>query len=216
MDKRGFFGPMKTLDSAKYRIERQSNGCLKASIDHAPMSGVTPEMVRWWFENIDMFTSYNGYNFDGPKVPAYRYWHPFDHISVRWTKKITGPDGHVLPGSVIAIEENIGGVHKVRDSARVVRFDDEQFNFVILAGGFLPVGLLEHIYKPVANGSSFYTAVTLGNDWPLVGPLVGKFAERIFSEQMLHDWILHNVEESGETEKFVPALYRRTQDSSAL
>ena len=34
--------------------------------------------------------------------------------------------------------------------------------------------------------------------------LIRKF---MFTEVMLKDWVLHNVEETGETEKFVPTLY---------
>jgi hypothetical protein len=54
--------------------------------------------------------------------------------------------------------------------------------------------------------------VTVGNDWPLLGGLVARLAEKMLvSEEMLRAWILHNVEESGETEKFVPQLYAHAQ-----
>ena len=48
--KNGFFGPMKGLDSAKHGLEEIPGGCLRAWIEHDVMTGVTPEMLRWWFE----------------------------------------------------------------------------------------------------------------------------------------------------------------------
>ena len=133
--KLGFFGPLKTLESATWGIEELPKGSVRAWIDHATMSGVTPEVMRWWFENIDSRTTYNGTDFNGPEVPVYRYWHPFDHIRVRWEKKIPGPDGHIGPGSVIHIQETIGDRYPVDARARVTRFDDEAFNFELLVGG---------------------------------------------------------------------------------
>ena len=136
--KLGFFGPMKTLESATWDVEKLPGGGLRAWIDHQPMRGVTPAAIRWWFENIDTRTTYNGSDFNGPKVPAYRYWHPFDHIRVRWVKKVPGADGRIGPGSIIHIEETIGGRYPVDAKARVSRFDDEAFNFDLLVGGIAP------------------------------------------------------------------------------
>jgi len=62
---------MKGLDSVRHRVERLSGGRLRASIEHGTMKGVSPEMLRWWFENIDTWTRYNGSDFTGPLVPVY-------------------------------------------------------------------------------------------------------------------------------------------------
>jgi hypothetical protein len=41
-----------------------------------------------------------------------------------------------------------------------------------------------------------------------LGPLVNSLLRRIGpSEAFLRAWIVHNIEESGETEKFVPELF---------
>ena len=57
--KTGFFGPMKGLHSARHTVEGLAGGRLRASIEHDTMKGVSPEMLRWWFENIDTWTRYN-------------------------------------------------------------------------------------------------------------------------------------------------------------
>ena len=154
--KTGFFGPMKSVDSARYTVERLPGGRLRATIEHDAMKRVSPAMLRWWFENIDTFTRYNGSDFTGPPVRVYRYWHPFDHITVRWRRRVYDR-GRLGPGSVIEIREDLGGKYPVRARARVTKFDDEAFNFDMLLGGFLRVGTLNHLYAEVEGGCSFYT-----------------------------------------------------------
>jgi hypothetical protein len=206
--KLGFFGPMKTLDSASWALEAIGAGGLRAWIDHAPMPGVTPAIMRWWFEHVDSFTTFNGTDFTGPEVRAYRYWHPFDHIKVSWAKKVLGSDGRIGEGSVIAIDEDIGGRYPVRAKARVSRFDDGAFNFDLLAGGVAPVGQVLHVWDPSEGGLRFRTEVIIDSPVPIIGPILTWLARRFaFTDDLLNAWILHNIEESGETERFVPQLY---------
>lgn len=210
--KRGFFGPMKVLDSAEHRIENLPDGRLRAWIRHDTMRGVTPAILRWWFEHIDAFTRFNGRDFTGPEVPVYRLWHPYDHIAVRWRRRVRGPDGRLAPGSVIHIEENLGGRYPVRATARVTRFDDAAFNFDLLLGGVIPAASLDHEYAPVDGGCSFYTCLTVGTARPGLGPALNRVIRRLApGEAMLRAWVVHNVEESGETEKFVPALFEHAR-----
>ena len=205
--KNGFFGPMKGLDSAKHGLEELPGGCLRAWIEHDVMPGVTPEMLRWWFEHINTWTTFNGKDFNGLEVPVYRFWHPFDHIAVSWAKQVTGPDGRLGLGSIIAIQENIGARHEVRARALVTKFDEEAFNFDLLLGG-IRVGSLDHDSARVDGGSSFFTDLKVGVRWPLIGRLMTRLIRKFgFNDPMIKDWILHNIEESGETEKFVPQLY---------
>ncbi len=211
----GFFGPMKSADSARYGVEHLPGGRLRAWIEHDPMKGVTPEILRWWFENIDTWTRYNGNDLTGPSVPVYRYWHPFDHIAVRWRRRVY-VRGRLGPGSVIEIHDDIGGKHAVRAKARVSRFDDEAFNFDLLLGGLIRVGSLDHLYAEVEGGSSFYTEARIGVEVPIIGRLLNWVIRRQFTEELLRDWIVHNIEESGETEKFVPALFEEARTTAAV
>jgi len=206
--KPGFFGPLKTRDSATWGVEPRGRFGRRAWIDHAPMPGVTSSMMRWWFENVDCWTTFNGADFNGPEVRAYRYWHPFDHIKVTWKKRKLTPDGRTGPGSVIAIEEDIGGQYPVRAEARVSRFDDSAFNFDLMAAGIAPVGEVIHLWSPGDDGLKFRTEAIIDSPVPVIGRLLTKLARRIaFPDELLDAWILHNIEESGETERFVPQLY---------
>ncbi len=204
----GFFGPMKSIDSAKHSVEWLPDGRLRAWIEHDTMKGVTPEMLRWWFEHIDTSTRFNGEDFSGPHVPVYRLWHPYDHIAVSWSRRVHDQSGRLAPGSVIQIQENIGARYPVKMKARVTKFDDDGFNFDLLLGGLIRVGSVVHRYEEVEGGSSFYTEVLLGWTLPIVGRAHNRLMRRFANgAELIRAWIVHNIEESGETEKFVPVLF---------
>ena len=210
----GFFGPMKGLSSAQYDLEILPSGQIRARIEHAPMAGVTPQMMRWWFEHIDEFTHYNGQDFTGPLVQHYRLWHPYDHIRVRWAKRVHDAEGRLASGSIIAIEENLGGVAPVRAKARIVRFDDSAFNFALRPNGPIEVGVLLHEYAQTSEGCSFYTEMLVGFEQPVISNLLNPVVRRVLGGvEFIETWILHNIEESGETEKFVPQLYAHAMES---
>ena len=208
----GFFGPMKPFSSAKTFFEKTANGGMKATIHHAPMKGVSVKHLRWWFEHIDETTTYNGSDFNGREVPRYHLWHPHDHIEVYWKKKILDDDGRVLPGSKMHIKETFGG-HLINESVLITRFDNEEYNFQLGMFG-LKGGELIHAYKDSPEGVLFFTELIIGSDMPIIGKLftwlITKF---LVSEEILKAWMQHNIEESGESEKFIPILYNYYNNS---
>lgn len=208
----GLFGPMKSSHSARHAIESLPDGRVRAWIHHETMRGVSPKMVRWWFEHIDTWTHFNGRDFSGPAVPVYRMWHPYDHIAIKWARRVHDDSGRLAPGSVIRIEENVGARYEVRAKARVTKFDDEAFNFDLLLSGVTPIGHLLHEYAETEGGCSFYTEMLIGTTLPVIGRLLNSLLRRFAaSEDFLRTWIVHNIEESGETEKFVPDLFEHAR-----
>ena len=97
----------------------------------------------------------------------------------------------------------------------MTKFDDEAFNFDLLLGGLIRVGSLDHLYARVEGGSSFYTEARIGVNVPIIGPLLNWIIRRKFTEELLRDWIVHDIEESGETEKFVPVLFEEAHRTAA-
>ena len=142
--KMGFFGLMKSFESAQTSFEKMSGGGIKATIHHDIMKNVKVKHLRWWFENIDGTTTFNGQDFNGLEVAVYRLWHPHDHIKVFWKKKLLNKEGRVLPGSVISIKETFGG-YLIEEDALISRFDDEEYNFDFKKLG-VKVGELIHAY----------------------------------------------------------------------
>ena len=208
--KMGFFGLMRSLDSAESSFEKIPGGGLKATIHHALLNNVKIKHLVWWFENIDGVTTYNGQDFNGLEIDVYRLWHPHDHIKVVWKKKLLSPQGRVLPGSVLRIKETFGG-YLIEDNALISRFDDEEYNFDFKKFGF-KVGELIHAYKEVEGGVKFKTELTIRCETPIVGGLVTWVATKfVMPEKKIKAWIQHNVEESGESEYFIPKLYDHAQ-----
>ena len=211
----GFFGLMRSLDSAKSSFEKIPGGGLKATVHHALLNNVKVKHLVWWFENIDGVTTYNGQDFNGLEVDVYRLWHPHDHIKVFWKKKLLSKQGRVLPGSVIRIKETFGG-YLIEENAFISRFDDEEYNFDFKKFG-LKVGELIHAYKEVKGGVKFTTEMTIRCEVPVIGGLVTWVATKyVMHEKKIKAWIQHNIEESGESERFIPKLYNHAQDQRSL
>ena len=204
--KEGFFGPMKAFSSAQSSLEKLPDGGLRASIMHDTMRGMTIDQLLWWFHNIDQTTTFNGHDFSGPEIDCYQLWHPHDHIKVQWKKKIVNGQGHIQPESVIHINETFQGF-VVNESTTITQFDREAFNFEMRPLG-MTVGHLLHIYEQTDEGIRYRTEMQIQCRAPIVGRLITQVACRFFaSEAKLRAWMIHNVEEVGESEKFIPQLY---------
>ena len=170
------------------------------------MKGVTVEHLRWWFENIDKTTTYNGVDFNGLEIPRYHLWHPHDHIKVHWKKKLLDENGRVLPGSQMHIKETFGG-HLIDESVLITRFDDKEYNFELGMFG-IKGGELIHAYQNSPEGVLFMTQLTISNDNPIFGKLITWLVTKfLVNEEILKAWMQHNIEESGESENFIPILY---------
>ena len=66
----GFFGLMKSLDSAESSSNTIPGGGLTATVKHELMRGVTIDHLIWWFRNIDQTTTFNGQSFNGASIDA--------------------------------------------------------------------------------------------------------------------------------------------------
>ena len=202
----GFFGLMKPFDSAECVFERLPGGGMRASINHDLMSGMTIDQLIWWFHNIDQRTTFNGQDFAGVEVDCYKLWHPHDHVKVRWHKRLTSHDGQILSGSVIHIQEKFGSF-SINEQGVITQFDRTAFNFEMRVLG-LKVGHLLHLYQEVDLGVKYYTELEIECRAPIVGRFITWLACKFFMpEPKIRAWMVHNVEEVGESEKFIPQLY---------
>ena len=145
------------------------------------LPGVTPEMITWWWSNMQ-------------DTARYQLWHPDDHISFRW--EIPPMPGHV--GTIQVARERIGGI----PTTLRIRFDDpgglNTPYACILAGSILDhndrvVSRLTHEYEAMPGGtkmrSIFYLPKTL--------------------YRVLHKGLRqHNIEEMANFSQFLPGLYQ--------
>lgn len=97
----------------------------------------------------------------------------------------------------------------------ISQFDEQCFGFWLQFNG-LRVGHIDHFMKPANGGRDTEFRVRLRVGRPgngLLNYMIPKVS--MISTQMLFDWALHNVEESGESEKIIPEL-RKLPDSAFI
>ncbi|PQM43877.1 hypothetical protein VE01_10773 [Pseudogymnoascus verrucosus] len=158
----------------------------------------TPEMIRWWFENLVRQTTWDGIGFNGPEI-SYHLWHHRDHVSVA---PLTGSHNKgFATHEKSRITEQFNDHHnKIEVDVYTERLDDEEFNFSIKKFGFTAVHL-NHFYSAEGDGSRCYAENVVGLDVPLLGWLFNwVILPFIYSKRTAEHWIRHNVEETGRSE----------------
>ncbi|MBI4608327.1 MAG: hypothetical protein HY726_04895 [Candidatus Rokubacteria bacterium] len=195
---------MKPFSSARTWESILPDGRVELRIDHDVIHGVTPQMLVWWFRNIE-----GKMELGGKTYPRYLVWHPIDHIHYKVETRL--PDGSVGAGSRFHIVEAFGGDlrYLVDRVLHVRRLDETEIVLEVPALG--RAGMRLHgQFGPVAGGTQLNTTMTVGlAAWIGRAGLNRLVRERIFPAGMRAAWLKHNVEEWGNIEFFLPDLYQR-------
>jgi len=214
-----FNGELKPLSSAKTNVKKLANKQLELTISHDVIKGVTPQMLHWWFCHIEGSMQYLGSNY-----PRYHVWHPFDHIHYKDLSHT--PDGTGSTGTRRHIVETFSADKRflVNIIDRVTHLDDkgilletEHAGIAVGLGSLLvrvPLHLssLEHQFIPVASGTQYESRLLIGLDSEVGRLFVNPIIRPLFiGEEMARAWLKHNVEEVGNLENFLPALYETHQ-----
>jgi hypothetical protein len=195
---------LKPVWSADSGIERLPDGRTKFWIRHDVVRRVTPRMLVWWFSHLEGDVRVGRRVFN-----RYRVWHPHDHVHVSYARRL--PDGSVGPGAWIRIKEYLGRDrrHLVDVESEILRLDEGGFTHrptVLVLGGRVRVrGLarMEYTFTPTPNGTLYENCLILGSGAWWSTPVMRALVPRGHGEA----WIRHNVEEVGQFERFLPALY---------
>jgi len=199
---RSFDWQMKPLESAQTSLIHLPNGQLVLTIQHDVIYGVTPEMLVWWFQHLGGHIYYNSV-----MVSRYHVWHPIDHI--HWEVVSRGPNGSTGQGATFRIVEAFGGdpKHYIDSTVYVEKCDEEGLSLVTRILG-IEFFRLEHRFTQVDEGTRYDSRMVVGMNVARLGPLLNKFVRpRLFSDESAQRWLLHNIEEVGNFEFFLPLLY---------
>lgn len=194
---------MKSVNSAEHGVRRLAGGRLQFWIKHELLQGVTPEMLVWWFNNID-----GEVEIEGRRYPRYRIWHPVDHISLTYVDR-AGDGAKMGPGARLHIVEMFQARpdYTIDIVATVERLDTGGFAHAEHAAG-VEVARMDYRFTQVDGGTLYENELTVGISLPWMGPLFNRLVTpRLFPEHQGHAWIRHNVEEVGNFQFFLPALY---------
>ncbi|MCW5636322.1 MAG: hypothetical protein KIT17_23500 [Rubrivivax sp.] len=195
-------GPMKPVSSARTTEQSLPSGQRLLTIEHDVIRGVTPAMLRWWFENLGRTMTWRG-----TVYPRYLLWHPRDHI--HWELAARSPGGGSGEGARFRIVEAFGANPDFYvDSVELVeKLDDEGISLVRRELGH-EVFRLEHRFGSVAAGATYRSRMVVGlaSGW-FAGAFNSLVRPRVFSDAMGTAWLTHNVEEVSMLEHLLPPLY---------
>jgi hypothetical protein len=201
---------LKPLSSADTAFNILDDGRLELTITHGVLKGVTPSMLKWWFGNVVGSMEYMGQVY-----PRYLVWHPLDHIHY----EVLQPSKHgtVDVGARIRIVEAFGRNpdHIVDTTMLIVQLDETGATVVRRQFG-IELVRLENTFAAVPAGTQYFTCMVWGSrTW--FGQMVfnRRIRPQIFSNEIARAWLRHHVEEIGNLENFLPALYALRMQQSA-
>jgi hypothetical protein len=194
--------PLRPPDSAQVS-KSHDRGSTVVTITHAPLNGVTAEMLTWWYRHVPGTMRYAGGTY-----PRYLVWHPLDHISYDLVNQQPG-ENTVGAGTELHIVEALG---RDLDSVLDIRVTVERINersAVIRKRVFgSSVVRLENVFESAGAGARYVTRMTLGDDTLFGRLLVNRVAHtRALPPRKLERWIKHHIEEVGNLENFLPDLF---------
>lgn len=202
-------GPMKPVTSARTTQRVLPTGQLLLTIEHDTIRGVTPAMLRWWFETLGEPMTH-----DGVTYPRYLLWHPRDHI--HWALAAPSADGGTGQGARFRIVEAFGAnpAYYVDSTEVVEKLDEGGITLVRRVLG-AEVFRLEHRFGEARDGASYRSRMVVGVASGRAGRVLNAVVRpRVFSDAMGTAWLAHNVEEVGLLEHLLPALYEaRVRDA---
>lgn len=193
---------MKPVESARTTQALLPNGQLELTIEHDTVRGVTPAMLRWWFENLGLTMT-----FEGRTYPRYLLWHPRDHI--HWALAARSPSGGTGQGAYFRIVEAFGAnpAYYVDSTEHVEKLDEEGISLVRRIAG-KEVFRLEHRFAPEQGGARYRSRMTVGiGSGPFRRFFNSFIRPRVFPDAMGTAWLTHNVEEVSMLENILPSLY---------
>jgi hypothetical protein len=199
-DVRPQIAPLRSTETAQTSLRRLPDRRLLMTIRHAPLRGISPEMLVWWFRNIE-----GTIEVDGREYPRYMIWHPFDHIAYDTTRH---RDGSVSPGVKFHIVEAFGRDPKLRVETRdhVDVLDDSGLRLSSRALG-IEIFVLHHRFTREDDGTQYDSTMVFGAAGAVgrvMNPILNRF---IFDEDHGRAWIKHNIEEVGLFEELLPRIY---------
>ena len=187
--------------TARVEIRWISSSQFEQKIVHAPLFGVTREMLYWWMHHIG-----DHVDWEGSSVQAYRLWHPRDHID--WSC-----DGPVRVGSKFRIVEAFQREARFRVDRvfDLPKLDISGFRIETGFAGFAKISVDED-WEDVPGGVRWTNTMRVSTPSNFLAPLVwaGQYANRA----NLEAWINHNIEEVGFIPEFLPQIYLSRTSSS--
>src|SRR5215203_1355898 len=198
--------PLREPATAVTSVQELARHRRRVTIDHQPLSGVTPTMLLWWFQNIGGTMTYGN-----RVVPNYLAWHPIDHI--RWELARPAPLGGAREGARFRIVEAFQGRPEfyIDTTETVEKLDASGIRLVRRIAG-VPVIQLSHTWSVCTGQTHYVSVLEVGANSAPFAPANRYLTRRRFPLSMAQGWLRHNIEEVGVLEHILPAAYAARTD----
>ncbi len=200
---------MKATSSATTSISELPDGRVQIRVEHDLLRGVTPEMLMWFYENLPAASVDLG----GQRYPLYRIWHPRDHVAVTVVEPASSESLGLSKGATIRVQEFVGD--DVLDMTATMHRRDEGGTRLVRSLGPVEFMSLEHSFRESEGGVRVVSTGVIGSTVPIVGPLLNLVARRMTSKEQMQRLFRHMIEEFGNLEFFLPALWSQ-RDAATL
>jgi hypothetical protein len=191
---------LRSRETAKVQDRLLADRRRRITIRHALLRGVTPEMLNWWYRNIEGEMDYAG-----GRWPRYCVWHPLDHIAYTVSHRV---NGEVRPGTRLHIREAFQRQpENLLDLQAEVDSIEPNTAIIQKRVGPLTVLRLANRFDEVAGGTRYVTEMTIGAAGLAGRVLNALIRGRILAGALGQAWIRHHIEEIGMLERFLPDLY---------
>jgi len=199
--------PLRDPATAVTTVHELAHHRRRVTIDHQPLSGVTPAMLLWWFQNIGGTMTYGN-----RVIPNYLAWHPVDHI--RWELARPAPGGGAREGARFRIVEAFQSSPEfyIDTTETVEKLDESGIRLVRRIAG-VSVLQLSHTWSPCTGHTHYVSVLEVGANTALLAPANRYLTQRRFPPSMAHGWLRHNIEEVGVLEHILPAAYAARTDA---
>lgn len=179
---------LRPVESAQVNILRR-DGVTVVDIQHAPLRGVTPSMISWWYRHLDGDMTYAGVT-----CSRFLVWHPLDHLGC----EVDGARLHLTE----ALQRDPANALDLR-----VEITERQDNRVVIAKEVAGTSVVRMVNEFTSSpfGARFATTVTIGDDSRLGRVALNRMAHRRAGRR-IQPWIRHHIEEIGNLENFLPEL----------
>lgn len=209
---RDFGWTLRKPDTAHMTISHLFDGRAVFTLDHAPLPGVTADMLSWWYR---VFTDLQ-LKIDGHLWPAFFVSHPYDHVSIKSEKK--DPKGRLQVGDYLLVKEVYQRNPKfpVSERAQLSQLDRSGMSLRLYRGK-LTVGRVATIFKDGPEGALVQSQLSLGVQQGIFKYLVNRFiVPQIYDEPLHYAWAQHNIEEIGAFVHFLPDIYSRRDQGMTI
>ncbi len=161
---------MRDVSTARIAARQLDDGREQRTIEHAPLTGVRPNMMLWFLHHIDQHLEWRG-----RKMLAYRYWHPRDHIFF----KIVGKPG---PGCRFHVVEAFQANPKylIDITFDVPKLDLTGFRLEVRRLGQVIMSM-DEVFEEIPEGMRYTVALTLGSTVPVLSTITRLVRKHVLS-----------------------------------